>query len=229
MCVSAVIPVAGSGKRFAGTMPKQFLDLGGRPLLAVTLQKILDLDLIGQVIVVCAPDAREQVEKIIAALPGFTEKGMITAGGKERQDSVFNGLSAVQPGTEIVLVHDGVRPLVTPEILRQSILTAKEYGACVAAVPVKDTIKRVHDDQVVETLKRDELWQIQTPQTSRFDWLWQAHLAAREKNYYSTDEAALLEWSGYPVRIIPGDYNNIKITTPEDLMIARLFIEESTS
>ena len=229
MKVSAVIPVAGSGLRFAGTMPKQFMDLGGRPLLAVTLQKMLDLDQIGRVVVVCAPDARERVEKMTASLPGFTEKGMITNGGKERQDSVFNGLSAVKPGTDIVLVHDGVRPLITSDILLKSIQVAQEHGACVAAVPVKDTIKRVHNNQVIETLPREELWQIQTPQTSRFDWLWQAHLAAREKNFYSTDEAALLEWSGHPVQIIPGDYNNIKITTPEDLKIARLLIEESLS
>jgi 2-C-methyl-D-erythritol 4-phosphate cytidylyltransferase len=153
-------------------------------------------------------------------------KGSIVTGGKERQDSVYNGLQSLADDTDIVLVHDGVRPLVTHKIIRESLRVAERDGACIAAVPVKDTIKRVQNNVVQKTLNRAELWQVQTPQTARYQWLMAAHSAARQQNYYTTDEAALLEWHGYPVSVINGDYNNIKITTPEDLAIARVIYQE---
>ena len=227
MKIAAVIPVAGSGKRFAGTIPKQFLKIAERPVLAITLEKILAVNQIHNVVLVCAKNARTQVEDLVSHLVEFTNRGTIVEGGKERQDSVYHGLESLSKDTDIVLVHDGVRPLITDSILKESIRVAKEDGACVAAVPVKDTIKRVRNHTVIETLRRDELWQIQTPQTARYEWLWQAHTDARKENYYTTDEAALLEWKKYPVKIIPGDYNNIKITTPEDLKFANLLFKEN--
>jgi 2-C-methyl-D-erythritol 4-phosphate cytidylyltransferase len=226
MKVAAIIPVAGSGKRFASTIPKQFLEMAGRPIIAVTLQKILATSQIDQVVLVCARTTRGQMEKLVTAIPGFAAKGTIVTGGDERQDSVYNGLKILPENTELVLVHDGVRPLISTKILANSIRVAQREGACVAAVPAKDTIKRVHDKLVVETLHRDELWLIQTPQTARYDWLMQAHQQARRHKFNGTDEASLLEWQGFPVKVIQGDYFNLKITTPEDLKIARLLFKE---
>ena len=227
MKVAAIIPVAGIGKRFTSAIPKQFLEIAGQPVVAITLKHILAVNQINLVVVVCAKGARNQIAKITSAIAGFSNRGMVVEGGKKRQDSVYNGLKALSDDTEIVLVHDGVRPLISGKILTNSIRVAGHEGACVAAVKVKDTIKRVKDDLVIETPDRDELWHIQTPQTARYDWLMTAHNSALENNFYSTDEAALLEWKGYPVRVIPGDYNNIKITTPEDMEIARLLLKES--
>ncbi|TFG94663.1 MAG: 2-C-methyl-D-erythritol 4-phosphate cytidylyltransferase, partial [Calditrichales bacterium] len=163
---------------------------------------------------------------ILSKLSGFKEKFSIVIGGKERQDSVYNGLQALPSQSEIVVVHDGVRPFVSPHLLLQSIQTASEFGACVAAVPVKDTIKRVAEGRVIETVPREELWQIQTPQTFRFSILKDAHEKARKSTYYSTDESSLVEWAGYPVRIVQGDYFNIKLTTMEDLLFSRMLLAE---
>ena len=227
MKVAAIIPVAGSGKRFASNVPKQFLEMAGRPIITVTLQKIMATRQIDRVVLVCAADARDQVTKIVSAVPGFSARGKIVTGGDERQDSVYNGLKKLSADTDLVLVHDGVRPLVSTKILTGSIRVAQREGACVAAVPVYDTVKRVHEKQIVETLDRNELWLIQTPQTARYDWLIQAHEQARLQNFVGTDEASLLEWQGFPVKVIMGDYFNLKITTPEDLKIARLLFKES--
>ena len=227
MKVAAIIPVAGSGKRFPGLTPKQFLEISGQPVVAITISSILSVHQINTVVVVCARNARDQLTSITNTIQDFNQKGIVVEGGKERQDSVYNGLNVLDKDTDIVLVHDGVRPLVSGKILKNSIQLANRDGACVAAVPVKDTIKRVKDTRVLETLNRDELWQIQTPQTARYDWLIKAHHTAKKQNYYTTDEAALLEWQGYPVKVILGDYTNIKITTPEDLKIAQLFFEET--
>ena len=147
-------------------------------------------------------------------------------GGAHRQDSVFNGLSALSDKTEIVLVHDGVRPLVSPEIITECIRIASDRGACITAVPAKDTIKRVQDGWVQQTIPREQVWQVQTPQGFRYELLYQAHQQARQMNYYATDEAALLEWLGIPVAVIKGEYRNIKITTQEDLVIAKSLLEE---
>jgi 2-C-methyl-D-erythritol 4-phosphate cytidylyltransferase len=227
MKVAAIIPVAGSGKRFPGLTPKQFLQISGQAVVAITISSILSVRQINSVVVVCARETREQLDSITRTIKDFSKRGMTVEGGKERQDSVYNGLNVLDADTDIVLVHDGVRPLISGQILENSIQVAYRDGACIAAVPVKDTIKRVKDTRVLETLNRDELWQIQTPQTARYDWLIKAHQTAKEQNYYTTDEAALLEWQGYPVNVIPGDYKNIKITTPEDLKIAQIFFTEN--
>jgi 2-C-methyl-D-erythritol 4-phosphate cytidylyltransferase len=226
MNVAAIIPVAGTGSRFPGSKPKQFLEISGQPVVAVTIQSILSVAQIQKVVVVCSREMHDHMQKISGSMPQFAPRGVLTEGGKERQDSVYNGLKVLNENTDVVLVHDGVRPLVSGEILQNSIQVAHKHGACVAAVPVKDTIKRVKHKRVLETLKRDELWQIQTPQTARYQWLKNAHDQAIKENFYTTDEAALLEWQGYSVHIIDGDYKNIKITTPEDLKIARLFYKE---
>jgi len=226
MRTAAIIPVAGRGKRLAADKPKQLLDLAGKPVIFRTLEQILQVPQINTGVVVAAPDDIDQIYNLLAQLPGFTQRFRVIAGGAERQDSVYNGLQALVPDTIMVVVHDGVRPLVTPEILRRSISVAAREGGCVAAVPVKDTIKKVSDNKIIETVPRENLWQIQTPQTFRYEILLEAHLKAREAGYFGTDEASLVEWSGHTVSVIEGSHRNIKITTPEDLTIARALFEE---
>jgi len=224
MKISAIIPVAGEGKRFAGRVAKQFVEINGQPLLAYTLRTIISVQEIKEGVVVAARHEIEKTFQILEHLAGFKEKFKIVAGGKERQDSVYNGLITIDPNCDIVVVHDGVRPLVTAEILRASIKEASETGACVVAVPVKDTIKRVVANKVVETLAREQLWQAQTPQSFKYDILIKAHEQARKEKCYATDEAALVERAGYPVSVLRGDYSNIKITTLDDLKIAQMFL-----
>ena len=127
--------------------------------------------------------------------------------------------------TEIIIVHDGVRPFIKSDIIRRSIETARQKGACIAAVPVKDTIKEVTGDRVIRTIPRDTLYQVQTPQTFKYEILVSAHRLAAEKNYYSTDESSLVEWAGYPVTVVNGSYENIKITTREDYFMAVQILE----
>jgi len=151
----------------------------------------------------------------------------VVAGGKERQDSVWNGLQAVSGDTELVLIHDGVRPFVTEEILNLSIDTAVEMGGCVAGVPAKDTIKVCNSENIaVDTPDRSTLWQIQTPQTFRKDLIVKAYAQAKAEGFIGTDDASLAEYSGYPVKVIMGSYRNIKITTREDLIIGEAFLKE---
>jgi 2-C-methyl-D-erythritol 4-phosphate cytidylyltransferase len=224
MKISAIIPVAGEGKRFAGRVAKQFVKINGQPLLALTLRTIISVREIREGVVVATEHEIERTLQILGHLAGFKEKFKIVAGGKERQDSVYNGLITIDPNSDIVVVHDGVRPLVTAEIITASIKAASETGACVVAVPVKDTIKRVVDNKVVETLSREQLWQVQTPQAFKYQILIAAHQRARKEKWYATDEAALVERAGYPVSVIRGEYSNIKITTFDDLKIAQMLL-----
>ncbi len=226
MIISAIIPVAGRGLRFGGPIPKQYLSLNDQPIISITLRKFVSLAAINHGVVVAAQEEIEKTRHLLSKIEGFSDKFRIVTGSNERQDSVYQGLKNVPSETDIVIVHDGVRPLVTTEMIHNSIQTAAEYGACVVAVPVKETIKRVVNRQVLETIPRKELWQIQTPQTFRYHILNDAHERAKKAKYYSTDESALVEWCGYPVRVVKGAYSNIKITTEEDLKIARVFDQE---
>ncbi len=175
---------------------------------------------------VAAESETDQIGKMLDGLPGFRDKFTIVAGGRERQDSVANGLNAISEESEIVLVHDGVRPNIPKQIIRNAIENAMQHGGCVVAVPVKDTIKKVTKGVVSATLDRSELWQIQTPQVFRTEILRNAHQRAREAGYYSTDEAALVEWAGGTVQVVMGSYGNIKITTPEDLAMVAALMQE---
>ena len=226
MIISVIIPVAGRGVRFGGPIPKQYLNLNDHPIISLTIGKFVSLPVINYGVVVAAQEEIDNIRCLLSEIEGFLDKFQIVAGGNERQDSVYQGLKTIPSETDVVIVHDGVRPLVTTEMIHTSIQTAVESGACVMAVPVKETIKRVVDQQVLETIPRKDLWQIQTPQTFKYHILMDAHERAKKANYYSTDESALVEWCGYPVRVIKGKYSNIKITTEEDLAIARVFEQE---
>jgi 2-C-methyl-D-erythritol 4-phosphate cytidylyltransferase len=225
MIVAAIIPVAGQGKRFGGKTPKQFLKIGDQTIIEITLKKFISLARINYGVVVVPESEKISAEKLFSKFDGFDRKFIVANGGIERQDSVYNGLKKIPPGTDIVVVHDGVRPLVSSRLIRNSINSAIKTGACIAALPVKDTIKRVKNDTVLETIPREHLWQVQTPQAFRYSILMDAHEKASEEKFYSTDESALVEWSGHPVSIVPGEHQNMKITTAADLELCRLYYQ----
>ena len=225
---TAVIVAAGKGKRMGTEISKQFLPLCGKEILAHTVEKFEKAACIRDIILVTGGDALQDVRQMVQEY-GWKKIISVTEGGKERQDSVFLGLQQVPQDTEIVLIHDGVRPFVTEEILERSIAAAKETGGCVAGVPAKDTIK-VCDAEgfAIATPNRSTLRQIQTPQTFRRKEILAAYEKAKADGFLGTDDAAVAEHSGVPVRVIVGSYRNIKITTKEDLLIGAAFLKEET-
>lgn len=225
---TAVIVAAGKGRRMGTEISKQFLPLCGKEILAHTVEKFEQAACIRDIILVTGGDALQDVRQM-AQEYGWKKIISVTEGGKERQDSVFLGLQQVPQDTEIVLIHDGVRPFVTEEILERSIAAAKETGGCVAGVPAKDTIK-VCDAEgfAIATPDRSTLRQIQTPQTFRRKEILAAYEKAKADGFLGTDDASVAEHSGFPVRVIMGSYSNIKITTKEDLLIGAAFLKEET-
>lgn len=223
---TAVIVAAGKGKRMGTEISKQFLPLGGKEILAHTVQKFEKATNIRDIVLVTGVDSLQDVQEM-AQEYGWEKIVSIVAGGKERQDSVWNGLQQVAVDTEIILIHDGVRPFVTEDILNGSIETALEMGGCVAGVPAKDTIKVCDGENIaIATPDRSALWQIQTPQTFRKERIVKAYEQAKEDGFVGTDDASFAEHCGYPVKVIMGSYRNIKITTKEDLIIGEAFLKE---
>jgi len=226
MKVSAIIPVAGQGKRLGGKTPKQFLKISDQTIIEITLKKFISLDKINHGVVVVSGSDINFSRNHFQQIHGFEKKFKIVKGGKKRQDSVYNGLKNIPSDTDIVVVHDGVRPLVSSQLITKSIQKALITGACIAAIPVKDTIKRAQNDLVIETIPRDYLWQVQTPQSFRYSVLKEAHEKAKKTGFYSTDDSSLVEWSGHPVNIILGEYSNIKITTTIDYELSMLLYQK---
>lgn len=219
MNVIALIPAAGAGRRMGADKNKQYLKLGGRPILVHTLEVFDRCDAISEVYLIVPEDDCAFACDIIDSVR-FSKNIKVIPGGKERQDSVKNGLNSIYK-CNIVMIHDGVRPFVTEEIINRAIEETIKYGATTVAVPAKDTIKSVERDGfVIETLERKKLWQIQTPQTFRYEIIKEAFDRAYVDGFYGTDDAALVERLGYKVKIVEGSYRNIKITTPEDMIIA---------
>ena len=223
---TAVIVAAGKGKRMGGEISKQFLLLSGKEILAHTVERFELVKEIRDIILVTGAEAQQDVRNM-AQEYGWKKLRAVVVGGKERQDSVWNGLQAVSEDTEIVLIHDGVRPFVTKEILLHSIDMALEMGGCVAGMPVKDTIKVCDEKGIaVQTPDRNTIFQIQTPQTFRKEIICHAYERARADGFIGTDDASLVEYSGYPIKVIAGSYRNIKITTQEDMLIGEAFLKE---
>ena len=223
-----LIPAAGMGKRMGASINKQYLLLDGRPILQRTLELFDRHPAVDSIYPILPPDEIDFFRERI--LPGarLEKLGGIVPGGRERQDSVRNGLqqlqlSGIKPDS-VVLVHDGVRPLFDPTLIAPLVDTAVLKGAAVVGVPVKDTIKEVEDEVVVATPERERLWQVQTPQAFRFELLFRAYQKAAQEGFCGTDDACLVERLGAPVIMIEGDYRNIKITTPEDLRIAEALL-----
>ncbi|HEY4551728.1 MAG TPA: 2-C-methyl-D-erythritol 4-phosphate cytidylyltransferase [Bacillaceae bacterium] len=219
-----IIPAAGSGKRMGAGRNKLFLELNGRPVILHTLDVFAADPLCRKIILVIQPGDEDYFSYILAG-ERCMEKIIMVHGGEERQYSVHNGLLAADR-EGLVLVHDGARPFIRSEAVRRLAEAAGQYGAAIAAVPVKDTIKKATNLEVVETVERSSLWQVQTPQAFRFSVLMEAHEQARRDRFLGTDEASLVERNGYPVRIVESDYDNIKLTTPEDLYFAEAILKK---
>lgn len=216
----AIIPSAGLGRRMAGPGRKNYIELLGKPILAHTLGAFEESELVDAVVVVVTPgDERLCQENIIEAY-GFKKVIKVLPGAKDRQGSVRNGLPDVEDPPELIVVHDGARPLVTAGIIDSTIEEARSTGAAIAAVRVKDTIKEVHGGLVASTPQRDSLWAAETPQAFRADILIKAFRKAETDGFTGTDESTLVERLGARVSIVEGSYENIKITTEEDLLLA---------
>lgn len=220
--ISAVIVAGGKGQRMGTPLAKQYLLLDGLPLLTRTLMALAELGSLDQVnIVVPEPDFAYCRKEILPRV-GESLRVELVPGGETRQQSVYNGLSALPESTEIVLIHDGVRPFVPIQSTRNAIRHAEKQGACILGIPLTDTLKSVdRASDISGTLPRGDLWQAQTPQVFAFDLIKKAHDLALFENFTGTDDASLVEKFGGRVRMIYGSPFNIKITTPEDLVIAR--------
>ena len=218
--VAVIIAAAGNSTRMGEGIDKQFVLVAGRPLLWYSIQRLNSLPGLSQMLVTASQFNEERVASLLRETV-HNVPWQIVRGGSERQHSVRNALCLVDEASDLVLVHDGARPFVTMETVRQSIAAAIEYGAAVVAVPVKDTIKRADASAVVqETIDRSNLWQIQTPQVFRREVLLRAHEQAAVAGVLATDDAALVEWTGGSVKLVHGSYLNFKVTTPEDVSLA---------
>lgn len=223
----AIIAAGGSGKRLGSDISKQYLFLHRLPVLVHTLHVFQQSDAVEEIILVVPKDDLMFVRDQMVEKYGVTKVSSIVSGGQERQDSVSHALEAVAAPCDVVIVHDGVRPFVTTAMIAQVIKAALEEGAASIGVPVKDTIKETTDEKVVQaTLPREHLWQTQTPQAFQYELLCRAYARAKDEGFYGTDDASLVERMGVPVRMVDGSYENIKITTPEDLKMAEALINE---
>jgi len=217
MKVGAIIPAAGRGKRIGASVPKQFLEIQGKPLLHHTLMVFASCKLIDYVVLVMPrADVDEMGEDW---LNKYEIVRKVVVGGEQRQDSVYNGFSSLEEGTDIVVVHDGVRPFTTPQMIIATVEAAQQHGAAITAIPVSDTVKQAADGFVKQTVSRDGLWRVQTPQAFQYGLLQQAFKKAKKDSYYVTDEGSLVEYLGERVKIVPGSELNIKITRKEDLVL----------
>lgn len=214
-----VIVAAGTGSRMNMGINKQFIKLEGKEIIAYTIEKFYNNSNIEDIVVVVKEDESEFFKKEILGKYNFRNI-KIAYGGKERQDSVYNGLKLLDEKCDIVLIHDGARPFISDKIIDNCIEKAKEHKAIVVGVPVKDTIKVIDNDKnIVDTPNRSVLWAVQTPQTFDYNILIDAYKDAFKNGFYGTDDAMLVERVGYKVKVVEGSYNNIKITTQEDLNV----------
>jgi 2-C-methyl-D-erythritol 4-phosphate cytidylyltransferase len=217
--LAVLIPAGGIGTRLGRRTPKQFLRLGGAPILAATLQHFTRHPGV-QAIVVAAPAAHVARTRRLVGRSGRRPVEVVT-GGATRQDSVWLALQAAPAAADIVVVHDAVRPFIDRRLIDAVVAAAVEDGAAICALPIAETVKRVGDGVVEATLDRSGLWAVQTPQAFRAAVLREAHDKARRDGVVGTDDAMLVERLGHPVRVVPGRAGNVKITTPEDLRRAR--------
>ncbi len=230
--IALLIPAAGQASRMGKNRNKQYILIAGKPVLAHTLQACLGLGLFSPVIVLVTP-GEEALFRRWVLNPFFPqEKNLfVCAGGHERQQTVYAGLMQLQrmgfPENGYVCVHDGARPLVSPGLIRSVCQEAFDFGAAICGIPLKDTVKTINDDgRAVATPDRETLVAVQTPQCFQFSLLLDAHNEARSRQFLGSDEAVLLEKMGISVKVIAGDEENIKLTTPQDLLLAEILFKE---
>lgn len=219
-----VIPAAGQGKRMNAGKNKQFLKIDNEPLLIHTLRVFEEDLLCTEIILAVNKQEINQIQELINEY-NITKAVRIVEGGKERQQSVFEGLKVIE-GNPVVLIHDGARPFIRRAVIHQLVEVAYDKGAAVTGVPVKDTIKLVEQKQITQTIDRSSLWSVQTPQAFHLEEIRYAHEKAERDGFLGTDDASLMEYLNRPVEIVQGDYENLKITTPEDLLFAEAIIKK---
>jgi 2-C-methyl-D-erythritol 4-phosphate cytidylyltransferase len=228
MHVTAVIVAAGEGRRIGGPVSKSFLPIAGRPLVLRTLDRFFSTRRIEKVILVVANQELRQSQELIGSDPNLSHRPwVLQAGGATRQESVRCGLDRLEPDCEIVAIHDGARPFVAPSLIDRCIDEAYRVGSVVVGVPVRDTIKVVSEEHWVQaTPARKALWEIQTPQVFRKEIILQAHDWGTRHGIEATDDSTLVEQIGQRVFLLEGERSNIKITVPEDLLLAEALLRE---
>jgi len=224
--VVAIVPAAGIGRRFGDDRNKPFETLGGKPVILWALEVLENMAEVREIIpVLKESDIHAGME--LFSRHGITKVRRVAPGGKERQDSVFNALHFIREKTSFVLVHDGVRPLLEAGMVLRALKALSGCDGVVVGLPPKDTIKAVAGGIVKQTLKRDVLIAVQTPQVFRYQPLLDAYERAIKESFYATDDSSLVEWNGGRIRVVPGSHTNIKVTTPEDLVVAEAFLKLS--
>lgn len=224
MRTHVIVPAAGSGARLNSDVPKPLITLKGRPVLLHSLE-VFERSSLVEGITVAAPEAHLKEFETAVAKASFKKPVKVVKGGKTRQESVQNGLDTLDPNTDYVVVHDAARPLLSLQVLEDAIRLCELAKAVIVAVPVKPTIKRVDavTKEINATLDRSILWEAQTPQVFAYELLTQAH--RQGVGLAATDDAFLVERFGAKIKVFPGEYRNIKITTPEDLKIAEALLD----
>jgi 2-C-methyl-D-erythritol 4-phosphate cytidylyltransferase len=218
--------MAGSGSRLGASVPKAFVPLGGRPMWRHAAETFASIESCRELVLVIPPDMplKGTGARLIDEMEELGNGGCVVAGGARRQDSVRHGLAAVSPGVDLVAIHDAARPFVRAEQILEAVAQSFITGAAVLAAPVRDTVKRVSDGRVVETLDRAALWQAQTPQCFRLDAIRDAHATAQREGWDVTDDCALFERLGHAVAVVRGDAWNLKITDADDLALAEALL-----
>jgi len=225
--ITAIIAAAGSGKRMGRGINKLFIPLNSEPILAHTIRALAGQPDIQHLIVAAAVNDIEQITGLLQGMR-LSISWQVVVGGEERQDSIRNALAQLPAETDYVLVHDGARPFADEVLIKRVVEAAEAYGSAIAAVPVKDTIKRIDSNGFVEgTPDRSALWAVQTPQVFRASILVEAYRQAQREGVKVTDDAGLVERSGHEVKIVEGSYTNMKITTPEDVVVAKAIMSET--
>ena len=224
--VSAIIVAAGKGIRMNDPTRKQYLDLAGRPILAHSVMVFDSCELIDNIFLVVPKEDIEYCRKKIVPLLEITNGIELVPGGEQRQNSVYNGLQAIDKKTDTVVIHDGVRPFIQSHEVESCIAGARKFGACILGIPAGDTVKCVGKSGFIEkTLSRESIWLAQTPQAFKYELIMSAHDVACRDGYTGSDDASLVEHLGKKVRIIKGSKKNIKITVREDLVTARVMAD----
>lgn len=228
--VSAIIVAGGGGKRFGSITKKQFIEINGKPVLYYSIDAFEKCELVKEIVVVLPGENLEFYDTTISKIKKFKKVQKVIEGGKQRQDSVYNGLNSVSDKTDIVLVHDAARPLVNVKIINQIIDQSKKSDCAICAIPINDTVKLSNGARLIEkTVPREGLWLAQTPQGFKYDLIMSAFQNAYDKNLIGTDESSLVERLGIKPAIVEGPKYNLKITKPEDLKLAEFYLKENTN
>jgi len=222
---TAIVVASGTGSRMGSEIPKQFIEVMGKPIISYTLNSLSKCSDIDDIIIVTLPEYLVYCKDVVDAF-NFKKVSKIVCGGQTRSQSVFNGLNELDDSCDMVVIHDGVRPLIDSDTVSKCISAAVKYGCAAVGVRMKDTIKFVEDGFIEGTVDREKLWQIQTPQVFKKDLILSFYKNADINSISATDDCALAERAGYKIKIVEGKYENIKITTPQDIFIMKGLLGE---